>query len=271
MDEKRSKNTKRKIEEVKSFQKIEKTHKMDELAPMQRMTRGKTRMMKLESKKDFSKVEHFGFDVTSNLREAMNQGGKEANSEVRHRMQGDIKRFILHGKSPDELLNPKFAKYLSRMQKQELSFIQKDNRINPRDGGSYKGHMFTMTRVMDFDKETKPESEFKEIQQPSSPRPKDSGKGTWHRSHTSPYSLNGTETNKAKTVYAPSWSNITIDSGMERFAKETVKKYGEGNVFHFRLDSHDRSSLGVIVHDVKSESEKHRWFTVTAQYKRKNL
>lgn len=271
MDDKRTKNTKRMIEEVKSPQRIEKSQKMDQLAPMMRTTRSKAKMMKLESKKDFTNIKHFGLDVTDNLRNAMNNGGKEDNEEVRKKMHGDIKRYKLHGTSPKELLNPKFVKYLSNLQDGNKQFIQKDKRIEPRKGGPYKGHMFTMTKVLDFDKEHKPESEFKEIQEPSSPRPSEEKDGKWHRSHTSPYALNGTETNKAKTVFAPSWSNITIDGSIERYAKETVKTYGEGNVFHFRMDSHDRSSLGVIVHDVNSESEKNRWFTVTTQYKRKNF
>ncbi len=271
MDDKRIKNTKRTIEEVKSPQRIEKSQKMDQLAPMMRTTRSKSKMIKLEKNKDFTNISHFGLDVTKNLSEAMKKGGKEDNEEVRKKMHGDIKRHKLHGKSPKELLNPKFVKYLSNLQDGDAQFIQKDKRIEPRKGGSYNGHMFTMTKVLDFGKEDKPESEFKEIQEPSSPRPNKSKDGKWHRSHTSPFSLNGTETNKAKTVYAPSWSNITIDSGIERYAKETVKQYGEGNVFHFRMDSHDRSSLGVIVHDVNSESEENRWFTVTAQYKRKNF
>lgn len=271
MDEKRNKTTKRKIEEVKPFPKIGKSHKMDQLSPMPRMTREKTRMMEIQAKTKFSKIKHFGLDVTSNLREAMNKGGKEDNELVRRKMRGDIERFTLHGKSPKDLMNGKFVNQLKTLRKGNAQFIQEDDRVEPRKGGPYEGYMFTMTKVIDFDKEYKPESEFKEIQEPSSPRPKDSGKGKWHRSHTSPYSLNGTETNKAKTVYTPSWSNITIDSGMERYAKESVKKYGQGNVFHFRLDSHDRSSLGVIVRDVNSESVKKRWFTVTTQYKRKNL
>lgn len=271
MDDKRIKNTKRMMEEVKSPERIEKSQKMDQLTPMMGKTRAKSRMMKLESKKDFKNIEHFGLDVTDNLREAMKKGGKEDNEEVRKKMHGDIKRYKLHGKSPENLLNPKFVKYLSNLQDGKEQFIQKDKRIEPRKGGSYEGHMFTMTKVIDFGKEDKPESEFKEIQEPSSPRPGKKGDGKWHRSHASPYALNGTETNKAKTVYTPSWSNITIDGSIERYAKETVKKYGEGNVFHFRMDSHDRSSLGVIVRDVNSKSEEKRWFTVTAQYKRKDF
>lgn len=206
--------------------------------------------------------DHVGLDVSKTVKLAMDSGGK-LDEEPRRKMKGEIERSKYFVPDLDTVLGKDFAKHIHEHRKSGSTVSQDDRRIDPHKGGSYQGYMFSSTRVLkdSFD------SQLKEIGEPRSPNPY-SGTGESHRAHTTPFNLAGVETNATRTVNAFSWANITVDSFIEDKAKKAVKKYDEGNVFHFRIDTHDRSSVGYAV-DRGEDLEDKRWKVVVAQYQRK--
>ena len=217
---------------------------------------------KIEALKDL-KTEHFGVDVSSSVKKARLEGGK-LDEEERRATTGRIARGKAIGPNLSDLIPKSLAKHILEHRESGDVFSQKDNRIDPRRGGAYKGFLVSSTRVSgdSFD------SGLKEIGEPLSPNP-NSGSGEFHRTHTTPYNLAGVGTNKSRTVNAFGWANITIDGFIERKAKNAAEKYGEGNVFHFRFDTHNRSSVGYVVERPDIKDDDRRWKVVTAQYKRK--
>lgn len=230
-----------------------------------RQTRSQTTFQELSRKAPDPGTVHFGVDVTSQVRDAMAQNGS-LDDTARGKMRGDIERGKRLVATPEKIMAKPFSDQLIDQFKKQKSVIQKDERVDPRSGGDYKGVMFTSSIV----RKEHFEPDGKEIPQPSSPRPNDI-KGYFHATHSSPYSLSGPEGNSTRTVYAPSWANISVDSAIEREAKNAVGEFGEGNVIHFRVDTSDRSTVGYAVYDVKSKSEDQRWQITSTQYKRKNL
>ena len=208
------------------------------------------------------KSEHLGFDVSKTVKTAMDNGGK-LEEESRRKMKGDIARNKYFAPDLQKILGPDLANHIHEHRKSGFTVMQDDKRVDPQKGGSYQGYMFSSTRVLNstFD------SQLKEIGEPRSPNPY-SGTGESHRAHTTPFNLAGVETNSTRTVNAFSWANITVDSFIESKAKASVAKYDEGNVFHFRLDTHDRSSVGYAV-DRGEDLDDKRWKVVVAQYQRK--
>jgi hypothetical protein len=231
--------------------------------PPKRELRSRTRAEEASKKAASSKTQHFGEDVTPEVTKAMSSGRK-LDEESRRGMQGRIKRSSLTVSDPSKVLGPEFGKQLVDQYASKTPIVQQDDRVDPRKGGSYPGFMMTSSIVSSksFD------PGFKEIPAPSSPNPY-KGEGYYHASHASPFALVGPESNKVKTVNAPSWANITVDGGIEKEAHKAVEKFGEGEVIHFRLDSHDRSTVGYAKHDVSASSEEQRWEVVAAQYQRK--
>lgn len=225
-------------------------------------TRSKKKQQELLESLKSSKTEHRGLDVSPTVRKAMDLGGS-LDDEPRKKMKGDIARQKVHGPSLESLLPKEFASHITEHRESGKVVSQVDKRVNPRGGGSYKGFMFSSTRVSPdiFD------SKDKEIGEPMSPNPY-SGQGIYHRTHTTPFGLGGIETNDTRTVNAYSWANITVDGFIEDKAKKAAGKYGEGNVFHFRYDTHDRSTVGYAVDREGVKDDKQRWKVVQTQYKR---
>ena len=210
-----------------------------------------------------STVGHSGIDVSAPIRKAQDQGGS-LDETSRKKMKGDIARDKNFAPKLSGLMHQDFASHILEHRISGKVVSQVDNRIDPRKGGAYMGHMFSSTRVSpnSFD------PSLKEIGEPMSPNPY-SGSGSVHRAHTTPFGLGGIETNATRTVNAPSWANITVDSFIESKAKKSAAKYGDGSTFHFRFDTHDRSSVGYAVDRGKAVDSDKRWKTVVAQYQRK--
>jgi hypothetical protein len=200
-----------------------------------------------------SPVGHFGLDVTAQVTAAMQQGGS-LDEETRRKMTGDISRHRVSGKELEELMPGQVAAHIEKLRDSKSTFSQADRRVKPRDGGKYEGYMLTATRVSSaqFD------APLKDVPRPLSPA-RESGTGRYHAAHTAPFSLGGHETNLAKTVNAPSWANVTVDAHIEKKAKEDA---ATSEVFHFRVDTHDRSTVGAI------KRKKEAWEVTSAQYQR---
>lgn len=210
-----------------------------------------------------STIGHTGIDVSGPIRTAQSQGGS-LDDTSRQKMKGDILRDKSFAPDLNGLMPKDFASHILEHRTSGKVVSQVDNRIDARKGGAYLGHMFSSTRVSpdSFD------AGLKEIGEPMSPNPY-SGTGTVHRAHTTPFGLGGMETNATRTVNAPSWANITVDSFIESKAKKAAGKYGEGSTFHFRLDTHDRSTVGYAVDRGTAVDSDKRWKTMMAQYQRK--
>lgn len=226
-------------------------------------TRSKSKDKKLQESLKDSKTGHFGKDVSTTVSKAMDQGGS-LDSDTRKKMKGDIARQKLYGASLEKIFSPDLATHIGKHRLSGDTVSQVDKRIKPRDGGKYEGFMLSSTRVSasTFD------PSLKEIGEPLSPNPY-SGSGMYHRAHTTPFNLGGIETNKTRTVNALSWANITVDSFIEDKAKRAAGKYGEGSTFHFRIDTHDHSTVGYVVERPGKMDEDKRWKAVAAQYLRK--
>lgn len=229
-----------------------------------RVSRSQTIKKKKLETLSSSTVGHTGIDVSGTIRKALDQGGS-LDETSRKKMKGDIARDKFFAPDLSGILPKDLANHVVEHRKSGKTVSQVDNRIDARKGGPYKGHMFSSTRVSGdvFD------SNLKEINEPMSPNPY-SGTGTVHRSHTTPFNLGGMDTNDTRTVNAPSWANITVDSFIESKAKKSAVKRGDGSTFHFRFDTHDRSTVGYAVDrgDSFSDEDK-RWKVVMAQYERK--
>lgn len=218
---------------------------------------------KLESLAD-STLRHTGFDATPTVGKALAQGGS-LDEPARKKLRGDINRATTFAPDLSGVLPRDLAQHIVEHKASGRVVSQVDNRIDPRKGGPYKGYQLSSTRVSggSFD------SKLKEIREPLSPNPYE-GEGIYHRTHDAPYGLAGPATNAAKTVNAPGWANITVDAYIEAGAKRAVQQHGKGSTFHFRLDSHDRSSVGYAV-DRKGSvvDDNKRWEVTQVQYRRK--
>jgi hypothetical protein len=210
-----------------------------------------------------SKTGHTGLDVSSTVRKAQDQGGS-LDEPARKKLKGDIRRDKSFAPDLSGILPKDLARHILDHRASRDVVSQVDNRINPRKGGAYKGYLLSSTRVSSssFD------SDLKEVNEPLSPNPY-ARTGTIHRTHTTPFNLAGPETNTTRTVNAPSWANITVDSFIETKAKKSAVKYGRNSTFHFRLDTHNRSTVGYAVDRGDSVDEDQRWKVVQAQYQRK--
>jgi hypothetical protein len=183
----------------------------------------------------------------------MTQGGS-LDQETRRKMTGDISRRSVSGGKLEDLVPQDLARHIEGLRKSKSGFSQVDKRVTARKGGSYEG----ATRVSggEFD------PQLKDIPRPASPPP-ESRTGRYHSAHTAPFSLAGGETNRAKTVNAPSWANVTVDGHIEKKAKEKAKTGEE--VVHFRYDTHDRSTVGFV----RRKQKRKEWEMTSAQYARK--
>jgi len=231
--------------------------------PPQRQLRSRTRAEELSKKAATTTTRHFGEDVTGDVSKAM-RSGRKLDEESRRGMRGRIQRGSMSVSDPSKVLGPEFGKQLVDQYAKKTPIVQRDDRVDPRKGGPYPGFMMTSSIVSS----TRFEPGFKEIPAPSSPNPY-KGDGSYHASHASPFALVGPDSNKFKTVNAPSWANITVDGGIEKDAQKALEHAGAGEVIHFRLDSHDRSTVGYAQHDVSAKSEDKRWKVQAATYKRK--
>lgn len=229
-----------------------------------RNTRSRTaNKRKLESLTD-STLRHTGIDATPTVIKALDQGGS-LDGPARKKLRGDINRGTTFAPDLSGVLPQDLAQHIVEHKASGRVVSQVDNRINPRKGGAYPGFQLSSTRVSDgsFD------PTLKEIREPLSPNPY-KRQGIYHRTHDAPYGLAGPATNAAKTVNAPGWANITADAYIEAGAKEAVRQHGEGSTFHFRLDSHDRSTVGYAVEQKGSGVEENkRWQVTQVQYQRK--
>jgi hypothetical protein len=230
-------------------------------------TRQKRKLEELSTQMQNKTLDHFGLDVSTPISNAMHQGGS-LDEPSRKKVKGDIARHKFFAPSLNDLPNKDLGKHIKSHIKSGETVFQQDLRVNPRKGGNYKGYMLTSTMVSS----EKFDSSLKDIGEPLSPNP-NSGSGEFHRSHTSPFNLGGEKTNKARTVNAPSWANITIDGFIESKAKNAVEKYGDGSVFHFRFDTAKRSTVGYMVDrgGIEGVDEDKRWKVVSTQYKRKEF
>ena len=120
---------------------------------------------KIEALKDL-KTEHFGVDVSSSVKKARLEGGK-LDEEERRATTGRIARGKTIGPSLSDLIPKSLAKHILEHRESGDVFSQKDNRIDPRRGGAYKGFLVSSTRVSgdSFD------SGLKEIGEPLAPIP----------------------------------------------------------------------------------------------------
>lgn len=225
-------------------------------------TRSKEKSQQLLQSLKNDKTEHRGHDVSTSVKKAMDSGGS-LDDEPRKKMKGEIARNKLIGPSLEKLLPKSFVSHITEHMKSGEVVSQVDKRVDPRSGKPYEGYMLSSTRVSPdpFD------SKDKEIGEPMSPNPY-SGEGIYHRTHTTPFGLGGIKTNDTRTVNAYSWANITVDGFIEDKAKKASGKYGEGNVFHFRFDTHDRSTVGYLVDRGDVKGDDRRWKVVHAQYQR---
>lgn len=108
----------------------------------------------------------------------------------------------------------------------------------------------------------------KEINESLIPSPY-SGTGTVHRAHTTHFNLGSFENNSMRAVNAPSWANYTVDSFVEEKTQKTAGKLGDGSTFHYRFDTHDRSTVGNAVDRGEELDDQRRWKVVMTQYGRK--
>ncbi|WP_148716410.1 hypothetical protein [Chitinolyticbacter meiyuanensis] len=226
-----------------------------------------TNRAKLQST-DFS---HQGFDTTSLMKTA-HKSSKQGSLDdtVRWQMHGQISSGSVRSNSITDV-TPSFtqdALNALRNKKASGNIVQQEVRIKPHEGGSYEGHLVTVSRVVNHGDV----ADDKEIGHPKSPHP-DNTDIQYDRAHRAPFSLTGAESNKYSTVWAPHYPNIAVDSHMERKALDKFKKYGDNNVFYVAADTHDRSSVGVVYDRGDSEKVqtggKPRFKSVFANYERK--
>lgn len=200
-------------------------------------------------------MSHFGEDVTTFVREAMDSGGK-LDQSGRDEVGSKMLSSMVTGKSLEKVLPKAFVNQIQDVFSNK-SLVQSDARKNPKSSERYEGFMFTTSFL-------NPGSDAieKEIPRPSSPRPEEYGKGQAHQSHTAPFSLVGPDSNLAKTVWNSQWANIGVDSKVE---KEALKRHkGGSEVVHFRLDTDTRSSVGFVAKQPGGS-----FSTVSMQYQRR--
>ncbi|GAA5787211.1 hypothetical protein [Chitiniphilus shinanonensis] len=242
-----------------------------------RTLRSQTNFQKLEesNKRQMASLgglSHTGFDTTSTMKLAHSDSkqGKLDDTE-RHTMHRDISKTATRGGKLSDVVPPFALSAMENLRSGKVNVVQQDFRSNPQKGGAYDGFMMTMSRVFSHGDS----AEDKEIPYPKSPNPYNEDV-QYDRAHRAPYSLVGTEGNTFKTVWAPHYPNIAVDSHMERMAMKKFEKYGDGNVMHMAVDSHDRSTVGVVYDrgdnpgiSKKTGKEKPRFKSVFAQYGRK--
>lgn len=227
-------------------------------------TRQKRKQDELSKEMQNKTLDHFGLDVSKTVSSAMKQGGS-LDETSRKKVKGDIERHKFFVPSLGDLPNKDLGKHIATHIESGDTVFQQDLRVNPRKGGNYKGYMLSSTLVSS----QKFDSKLKEIGEPLSPNPY-SGTGESHRAHTTPFNLGGEETNSTRTVNAPSWANVAIDSFIESKAKNAADKYGDGTVFHFRFDTAKRSTVGYMIDrgGVDGVDDNKRWKVVSTQYER---
>ena len=198
---------------------------------------------------------HFGEDFTKDVEEAMQSGGK---LEKEHRADIDrrFKRARMSGPTLESVVPKPFMPELERRFK-EGGVFQTDMRSGHKAKESYEGSMFTST----FVNPPAAGGGEKEIPRPGSPRPAHLGSGEAHQAHTAPYSVGGPATNDTRTVWAPQWANIGIDSRVEKGAIQMHQ--ASKPTVHFRFDTAGRSTVGAV-------SKTKSGFSATAvQYRRR--
>ncbi|HSC79927.1 MAG TPA: hypothetical protein VLC08_06220 [Chitinolyticbacter sp.] len=249
---------------------------MDSESNGKRVTRHQEKLKVLEetnrAKLQSTSFSHQGFDTTSLMKTA-HQSSKQGSLDetVRWKMHGQIDAQAVRSHNGIANVTPSFtqeALNALRNKKVHGNIVQHDLRINPQKGGSYEGHMVTVSRVVNHGDI----ADDKEIGNPKSPHP-DNDDVQYDRAHRAPFSLTGAESNHYNTVWAPHYPNIAVDSHMERKALDKFKKYGENNVFYVAADSHGASSVGVVYDRGDSEKVKTggkpRFKSVFANYERK--
>ncbi|WP_255990948.1 hypothetical protein [Chitinolyticbacter albus] len=252
---------------------------MDSESGNKRVTRHQEKLKVLEetnrAKLQSTSFSHQGFDTTS-LMQTAHQSSKQGSLEdtVRWQMHGQIALGAVRSDHGIGNVTPSFTQdALNALRNKKVSgnIVQQDLRINPQKGGSYDGHMVTVSRVVNHGDI----ADDKEIGNPKSPNPYSSDV-QYDRAHRAPFSLTGAESNTYNTVWAPHYPNIAVDSHMERKALDKFKKYGDNKVFYVAADSHDRSTVGVVYDrgdnpgkSKKTGLQKERFKSVFAQYERK--
>ncbi len=201
-------------------------------------------------------LSHFGVDFTSQVKEAMEGGGKLPKDQ-RDDVGDNLKKRKLSGKSLSDVLPKSFVSQIEdRFNDKGVS--QLDGRKKVKTNEEYEGNMFTSTYV-------NPPSGLgseKDIPMPSSPRSTHLDTGEAHRAHTSPFSLAGLATNNTKTVWTPQWANIGLDTRLEKAALQSKK--GGNEVVHFRFDTDKRSTVGIV-----EKNKKGGFSSMTMQYQRR--
>lgn len=217
-----------------------------------------------EKRKKVSKmtdVGHFGTDVSAFVDKAMQSGGS-LDETSRATMRGKIRGDAARGSSLREVVPSFVADHVELHQKSVDPVFQQDLRVQPRKSSSYVGHQLTSTRV-DATHGSEPDS--KTIGEPLSPAPPSDFSGSQHRAHAAPFGLIGEPSNRAQTVWAPSWANVTVDSHIEKKALSASRK--GHSVFHFRLDTDTHSTVGMVKQ--RSGSSKPAFKAISATYKRR--
>ena len=201
---------------------------------------------------------HHGVDASPYVRAAMAAGGSLDEAQ-RDELGQLMQRNMLTGPRLEDVLPPSFLQPVQDAFRSR-GVRQLDVRSPAPARERYDGHMLTTSFV-----NPPGDSGEKEIPEPRSPKPAElSGPNQAHRAHSSPFALAGAAGNATRTVWAPQWANIGVDSRLEKAAlKEHV---GGAMVVHYRFDTDTHSTVGFAAHRSSGE-----FASMGAQYDRRGV
>lgn len=228
--------------------------------PSKRIAKIKNEQMEAKLKLLPTNTQHFGTDVSKQVSEARQLGGK-LDPVARTNMRLQIKNNVVRNNSFNKVV-PEFLRDSVKQSFGNKSSTQDDKRVTEYNSSNYPGFMVSTTFVNPPNK-----SEQKEIPRPKSPSPEQQYDREYHRTHTNPYSLGGEGTNDKRTVWSNGWANIAVDGGMEHLALDEHKKGRE--VVHFHVDSSDRTTVGFV--SKYTEKLQTKYSITSAQYKRRSV